>query len=136
MLTLRTLQPKQRKHRRRVGRGNASGRGSYSGRGVKGQRARTGGRKGLKLRGLRTLFRGIPKSRGFGGRSQRLRTINVTEIFHRYPTQNAVALHGYKVLGNGDARRPLHITAEAFSKSAKAKIEKAGGKTTICGKHF
>lgn len=57
--------PGSRKRRRRVGRGSGSGRGTYSGRGIKGQRARSGGRKGLKMKGMRSLILSFPKRRGF-----------------------------------------------------------------------
>ena len=135
MLTPTTLRSQPRKHRRRVGRGNASGRGSYSGRGVKGQRARSGGRKGLKLRGLRKLFRNIPKSRGFGRAVQRPHVLNLIDVQRRYPKENTIVLHRYKILGGGKISRPLTITAEAFSKSAKTKLQEAGGKAILCGKH-
>lgn len=129
MLTLKTIQPKTRKHRRRVGRGNASGRGTYSGRGMKGQRARSGSRKGLKLRGVRTLFKAIPKSRGFVSQYAitKLKTISLANI------KQDVALRGYKVLGSGTVTKPLTIKASAFSASAKSKIEAAGGKAVLCG---
>ncbi len=55
---------KEKNPKKRVGRGNASGKGSYSGRGLKGQRSRSGGKKGLKLRGLRRLSKRLPKLRG------------------------------------------------------------------------
>ena len=54
-----------RKTRVRVGRGTGSGLGTYSGRGVKGQKARSGGRGGNKIRGLRAMVLSIPKVRGF-----------------------------------------------------------------------
>ncbi len=54
-----------RKTRVRVGRGTGSGLGTYSGRGVKGQKARSGGRGGNKIRGMRSLVLSIPKVRGF-----------------------------------------------------------------------
>ncbi|MBI5135026.1 uL15 family ribosomal protein [Candidatus Uhrbacteria bacterium] len=67
MHTLHTLQhaPGARTKRVRVGRGTGSGIGTYSGRGIKGQKARSGGRKGLKARGMRALILRIPKMRGF-----------------------------------------------------------------------
>ncbi len=66
MITLSNLQPKigSRHRRKRVGRGNASGHGTYSGRGIKGQRSRSGGKKGLKLKGLRHNIKNFPKLRG------------------------------------------------------------------------
>lgn len=135
MLKLSTLQSQPRKHSRRIGRGNGSGRGTFAGRGMKGQRARSGSRSGLKLRGLRNLFKAIPKTRGFKGKEQTLEMINLSVIEKRYADQTAVMLHGYKVLGTGEIKRPIQVTAEAFSASAKAKLEQAGGKAITCGKH-
>jgi large subunit ribosomal protein L15 len=55
---------KNQKKRKRVGRGNGSGRGTYSGRGQKGQRSRSGGKKGLKVKGLKTFIAQTPKRKG------------------------------------------------------------------------
>jgi len=60
LLSVKTKNPKKR-----LGRGNASGEGGYCGRGLKGQRSRSGGRKGLKIKGLRILSRRLPKLGGF-----------------------------------------------------------------------
>ncbi len=67
MNTLHSLHPApaSRRHKRRVGRGHGSGRGTYSTRGIKGQKARSGGRKGLKMLGLRSMILSLPKNRGF-----------------------------------------------------------------------
>ncbi len=75
---LHTLRPKtgSRKRRKRVGRGNASGHGTYSTRGMKGQRARSGGRSGLKRLGMKRIIASMPKLGGF--RSRRIRPIEVT----------------------------------------------------------
>jgi len=65
MLTLNKLRTNKRKRTKRLGRGNSSGRGTYCGKGNKGQKARSGGRKGLKLFGLRQTFSKIHKAQGF-----------------------------------------------------------------------
>lgn len=67
MHTLHTIRGAKgaRKTRVRVGRGTGSGLGTYSGRGVKGQKARSGGRGGNRIRGMRAMVLSIPKSRGF-----------------------------------------------------------------------
>lgn len=60
------------KPKKRVGRGNASGKGTYSGRGIKGQRARAGGRGGLKKRSImRQLIKKTPKIGGFKSLKQK-----------------------------------------------------------------
>lgn len=135
MLTLKSIQPKTRKRHRRVGRGNGSGRGTYSGRGMKGQRARSGSRKGLKLRGVRTLFKAIPKSRGFVSQyaAHKLKTITLADL-EKLQTNTTVELRGKKVLGTGELTKTLTVKASAFSASAKTKIEAAGGTAVLCGK--
>lgn len=135
MLTLKTLKPKSRKFRRRVGRGNGSGRGTFSGRGIKGQRARSGSRKGLKLRGVRTLFKAIPKSRGFVSpyAEAKLKTISLAELERRCAADTTIELRGSKVLASGELTKPLIVKASAFSAAAKAKIEAVGGKAIPCG---
>lgn len=136
MLTLKTLQPTTRKHRRRVGRGNASGRGTFSGRGMKGQRSRSGSKKGLKLRGVRTLFKAIPKKRGFVSHyaMTKFKTITLADFERRWAANTTVEVCGRKVLGSGDLTKALTVKASAFSASAKSKIEAAGGKVVLCGK--
>jgi large subunit ribosomal protein L15 len=136
MLTLKTVQPKARKYSRRVGRGNGSGRGTYSGRGIKGQRARSGSRYGLKLRGLRTLFKAIPKNKGFVSpyAEAKLPTISLTELERRCGANTTVEVRDVKVLGTGELTKALTVKAGGFSASAKAKIEAAGGKAITCGK--
>jgi len=135
MLTLTSLSPKKRKHSRRVGRGNGSGRGTFSGRGMKGQRARSGGKGGLKLRGLRSLMKAMPKNKGFTSGYDKLKTLNLAELAKRFKDATVINLHGYKVLGVGTITQAYTVTADAFSASAKAKLEAAGGKALTCGKH-
>lgn len=67
MLTINNLKPAVgSKHcPKKVGRGNASGHGTYSCRGGKGQTARSGGGRGLKLRGFKALMQSTPKLGGF-----------------------------------------------------------------------
>jgi large subunit ribosomal protein L15 len=136
MLTLNTLKPKTRKYSRRVGRGNASGRGSFSGRGIKGQRSRSGSRYGLKLRGLRTLFKAMPKNKGFVSQYEddKLPTISLTELERRCGANATVEVRDMKVLGTGDLTKALTVKAGGFSASAKAKNEAAGGKAITCGR--
>ncbi len=136
MLTLKNIKPKTRKYSRRVGRGAATGRGNYSGRGIKGQRARSGSRKGLKLRGIRTLFKAIPKSRGFVSPyvAQKLKIMTLSELERRCAANTTIELRDSKILGNGELTKALTVKAGGFSASAKTKIEAAGGKAIQCGR--
>jgi len=130
----------KRKKTKRVGRGNGSGRGTYSTRGCKGQKAR----KGKKLRpgfegGQTPLVQRMPKLRGFKSLRTPYQVVNVgdLEIFDNGTTIDAKVLakkglvrpkSTVKILGDGELKKKLTIQIEAVSKSAKNKIEKAGGK--------
>ena len=128
----------------RVGRGIASGKGKTSGRGHKGQKSRSGGgvRPGFEG-GQMPLARRIPK-RGFHNIfAKPLESVNVSalEKFEDGAVVDAKALldagilskctYGVKILGNGEITKKLTVKASAFSESAKAKIEAAGGKAEV-----
>lgn len=141
-----TLKPaKESKHKRkRVGRGNASGHGTFSGRGVKGQKARTGGRRRPGFEGGQTpLTLRMPKLKGFKNpRKEHFYILNVKDlnIFENGSTVDPDTLfekklingktHPVKILGTGDIEKNLNVTAEAFSRSAEEKITGAGGTVT------
>ena len=126
---------------KRVGRGHGSGWGKTSGKGHKGQNARSGGgvRPGFEG-GQMPLARRIPK-RGFNNIfAAKMAAVNVSslEIFKEGTEVDAELLlasglvknidNGVKILGNGEITKNLTVKADAFSASAKEKIEKAGGK--------
>lgn len=135
MLSLNTVSPLQkRKRRTRVGRGKGSGIGTYSGRGLKGQRSRSGGKGGLKLKGLKATFKGVPKSRGFTSMYDKVDVMNVGQLEKLYEANAVVRLEGTKLLGQGELKKSLTVYADAFSKSAQEKIEQQGGKAITCGK--
>jgi large subunit ribosomal protein L15 len=135
--------PRSKKPRTRVGRGRGSGRGAYSGRGSKGQKAKEN---------LPTVFEGgqlplvkrLPFMRGF------------TNLFRtEYSPVNVESLGLFedgadvtpellverrlvrrrrdkvKILGGGELSRSLKVSAHAFSKTARHKIESAGGTATL-----
>jgi large subunit ribosomal protein L15 len=131
-----------RTQRKRVGRGTGSGLGKTAGRGHKGQQARSGG--GVKAGfegGQMPLYRRLPK-RGFNNAEFRTvyAIVNVAQLekaFQDGATVNAATIRDarlvnakvgpIKVLGGGEVSKKLHVTADRFSASAKAKIEAAGG---------
>ena len=128
----------------RKGRGNGSGNGKTGGRGQKGQWARSGGgvRVGFEG-GQMPLARRLPK-RGFHNIfAKPLEAINVSalEKFEDGATVTVNELldmgilskceYGVKILGNGSLTKKLTVKANAFSESAKAKIEEAGGKAEV-----
>lgn len=132
--------PGATKTRKRVGRGVGSGLGRTSGRGEKGQGSRTGkGHPAWFEGGQMPLQRRIPK-RGFRPlvrREYAVVNVGALEVFEDgarvdVGTLRAAGLirqvrDGLKVLGHGDLTRKLHVTAHAFSRSAREKIVAAGG---------
>jgi large subunit ribosomal protein L15 len=129
---------------KRKGRGHGTGNGKTGGRGHKGQKARSGGgvRVGFEG-GQMPLARRIPK-RGFNNIfAKPLEAINVSSLekFEDGTVVDAALLlesgilskceYGVKILGNGDLTKKLTVKASAFSKSAKEKIEAAGGKAEV-----
>ena len=143
-LSLHTIKPGAGSSRRekRVGRGNASGHGSYSTRGIKGQRSRTGGRNKLKRLGFKKILAQTPKNRGFKSAKAKNQVVNLKDInqfFTDGAKINAVSLfqagligsltEPIKVLGEGGLKlKNLAFEKVKFSASAKAQVEKAGGK--------
>jgi large subunit ribosomal protein L15 len=129
-----------RKRPRRVGRGHSSGSGKTCGRGHKGQMARAGHkRKPAFEGGQMPLIRRIPK-RGFTNRNRKtFLPVNVAELA-RFDEGSEVtvqtlqeaglangACDGIKILGTGEPGKKLTVKANAFSASARTKIEAAGG---------
>ncbi|MDD3692541.1 MAG: 50S ribosomal protein L15 [Oscillospiraceae bacterium] len=136
--------PGSKRERRRIGRGHGSGQGKTAGKGHKGQKARAG-------RGVRPGFEGgqmplqrrIPK-RGFVnifGKKYVPVNIAALDAFENgavVDTQSLKdagivkkTLDGIKILGNGELKKSLTVRAAAFSETAKAKIEAAGGKAEV-----
>ncbi|MEK7071998.1 MAG: 50S ribosomal protein L15 [Patescibacteria group bacterium] len=143
-LTLSNLKPAKgsAKKRRRIGRGGK--RGTYSGRGMKGQKARSGGRSGLKALGFKQTLQRVPKLRGFKSLKAKMAVINLSDldkVFNDGDTITSKELvksglissskGGVKILGSGKLSKKLNIFVNAFSVSAKEAIEKAGGKADV-----
>lgn len=129
---------------KRKGRGCGTGNGKTAGRGHKGQKARSGGKTRIGFEGGQMpLARRIPK-RGFNNIfAKPLTAINVAALnaFDDDAVVDAAALiekgiiadcpNGLKVIANGNLTKKLTVKAAAFSESAKAKIEEAGGKAEV-----
>ena len=135
------------KSRRRVSRGRAAGQGKTAGRGVKGQNSRAGSGGHLyKQGGNLPIFRRLPFMRGEGFTPINRLTYNElnvdqlnsfkagTEVTPELLYENNL-LHKKAnpvvVLGRGEISKSLTVKAHRFSKTAKEKIEAAGGKTEI-----
>jgi large subunit ribosomal protein L15 len=142
-MNLHTLKPRPgSKHRvKRLGCGESSGHGKTSGKGHKGQKARSGGSIRLGFEGGQMpLIRRLPK-RGFNNAAFKTNyaIVNLESLnqFADGATVDEKALidanlirgnyDGIKILGSGELKKKLTITADKISASAKEKIEKAGG---------
>ncbi len=135
------------KRKKRVGRGMASGKGKTSGRGIKGQNARSGGGKGPYFEGGQLpLVRRLPFRRGFTNINRvEYKPVNLDRLQETFgegvveitpdvlveagiikPSDKAVA-----ILGRGEVSAALTVKAHRFSKSAREKIEAAGGTVEV-----
>lgn len=144
-MELHTLKPAEgsTKNRKRVGRGTGSGKGKTSGRGHKGQKSRSGFSKKAGFEGGQTpLHLRLPK-RGFKNIFRKeMQIVNLTDLVKCKPGEvsfkelldNGLIKHRkgpVKILGNGNIDKAYMVKASAFSKSAKEKIEAAGGKAEV-----
>jgi large subunit ribosomal protein L15 len=133
-----------REKAKRVGRGIGSGHGKTSCKGHKGQKCRSGGTKGPGFEGGQMpLQRRLPK-RGFKNRFKVDYVIVNLKDISRLDDLDVITpevlverdiirdlKNGIKVLGEGEIQRPLKVKANAFSASAKAKIDASGGKAEV-----
>ena len=127
----------------RRGRGHGSGNGKTAGKGHKGQKARSGVPRPGFEGGQMPLYRRIPK-RGFTCRnSKEIVSVNVSAL-ERFENDTVVTVDtlieagivknprdGVKILGNGELTKKLTVQANAFSASAKEKIEALGGNAEV-----
>ena len=153
-LNLHSLSPAQpRKERKRIGRGLGSGKGRYSGRGLKGQKARSGSHKmpaGFEG-GQMPIDMRLGKLRGntsadampIGPFRTYSQPVNLRDLEERFDAGSEVTPEtlkakrlirkvsvDVKVLGVGELSKSLSVSAHGFSKTAKEKIEAAGGSVT------
>jgi large subunit ribosomal protein L15 len=134
--------PGSRKKARRVGRGISAGQGKTAGRGTKGQKARTGGAKGPYFEGGQLpLVRRLPFKRGFTNIFRvEYQEVSIQKLAGVFKTGTEVTPQALKerrligdvdkpivILGNGDLKVKLTVSAHRFTKSARTKIEEAGG---------
>ncbi len=127
----------------RRGRGHGSGNGKTAGKGHKGQKARSGATRPGFEGGQMPLYRRIPK-RGFTNwNAKEIVAVNVSklEVFDDGAEVTIEALKeagivknpkdGVKILGNGELTKKLNVQANAFSATAREKIEALGGKAEV-----
>ena len=129
--------------KKRVGRGHGSGLGRNAGRGDKGYHSRSGSKHRPWFEGGQMpLHRRVPK-RGFSNFlfKKEFQVVNISDlelltadnIDSNVLKDNGLvkySMRPIKILGTGDLTKKLNVTANSFSKSAKEKIEKAGGSVT------
>jgi len=147
MIGLNSLSPKYgaTHKKKRLGIGRGSGHGETCTRGQKGQRSNSGDGKMEGFEGGQMpLFRRIPKS-GFSNVdfARRYEWVSVESLGKIFPANSEItpeilkkkgiihSIERVKILGDGKIDHALKISAHAFSKSAREKIQKAGGKAVI-----
>ena len=145
--TLNSLKPNtgSRKKKLRKGRGIAAGQGASCGFGMRGQKSRSGRptRPGFEG-GQMPLYRRVPKLKHFEIINQKKFSVINLEKLNQFNDDEVVNLDSLvkkgllfkpkfplKILGNGNIKVKLKVEAHAFTKSAKAKIEAAGGSCNV-----
>jgi len=137
------IPPRGAKHsKKRVGRGSGSGHGTTACKGTKGQKARAG----FSLRpgfegGQNPLTKRLPEQRGFNNIFKRKYSIVNVSSLNRFESGKEIGpedlieqrlikslKNPIKILGNGELEKPFTVKASKFTKTAKMKIESAGGK--------
>ncbi len=142
MLHEHTIRPARgAKHSpKRVGRGNASGHGTSSTRGGKGQTARSGGSRGLQLKGFRTQLLATPKLRGFKSGIQKPAEVELFKLEKHFSSGDTVTLallkekniisataKAAKVLNTGTLTKKLILEGVTGTAGALEKVKAAGG---------
>ncbi len=146
-MKLENLSPKagSKSRKRRVGRGISAGQGASCGYGMRGQKSRSGtGTKAGFEGGQMPLYRRVPKLKYFPLVNQKQYTIINIEQLASLEANSAVNKESLladgisttddgplKVLGRGELNVPLTVTAAAFTKGARQKIEAAGGSCVL-----
>lgn len=131
--------------KKRVGRGRAAGQGKTAGRGTKGYLARHTKRVGFEG-GQMPLTRRVPKKPGFTNRNrEEFAVVNLDRLAATFKANDTVTPESLvkaglvrkslpvKVLGGGEIDRPLAVQAHAFTRTARQKLEQAGGSAEVLG---
>jgi large subunit ribosomal protein L15 len=137
--------PGSKRPRKRVGRGIAAGQGKTAGRGTKGYKARNQAKIGFEG-GQMPLARRVPKLKGFTNPNrEEWAVVNVERLAQAFDKEKEIdpdamrerglvrAGRPVKVLAGGEIGRAVTVRAHAFSASARAKIERAGGTAEVLG---
>ena len=144
-LTPSTIQPAPGSQHtpKRVGRGGASGKGTTAARGQKGQRARSGGTRGIARRALKANIQKVPKLRGFRSMYAKPETVTLTTLNAKFSDGDVVSPEilkqkklvrssvSVKVLGTGELSKKITIKGCLVSKKVAEMVEKIGGKVVF-----
>jgi len=140
-IELNNLKPAvgSRRKFKRFGRGNASGKGTTAGKGTKGQRARQGGRKGLRQIGMKRTVQSTPKLGGFAAIQKKAVALQLS-VLNQFDNGAVVTIDALikrdvvpawtkavKMIGGGKLQRKLTVKGINASADAKKQIEAAGG---------
>jgi len=125
-----------------VGRGDSSGHGTYSTRGLKGQRSRSGGKKGLRARSLKMTMLSLPKFKGIKSYKPNKQPVNLFDLEKNFKDNDIInpdtllkkklissKKAPVKILSKGEITKKLTIENCLISAAAEDKIKKAGGVT-------
>lgn len=141
-----TIKPARRSSRKkkRVGRGNSSGKGTYSGRGLKGQKSRSGGKRGLKRRGFKQSLQKVPKVRGFKSVRSKAQTVTlrvlekiaeegkeINPLFLEQKGAIKSSKNPIKIVATGKLKKKLEIKGCLASRKAIQIIEKLDGNVSF-----
>ena len=137
-----TLAPSKgaKKGSKRLGRGNGSQKGTMSGRGGKGQKARSGGKRGRRKLGFKRILQQAPKLRGFKSSEKKPTTITLAQLAKAFTKGDMVTpwtleqkglvsapKNGVKIVSSGEVHVAVTVRDCLVSKTAATAIEKAGG---------
>ncbi len=137
------------KNRKRIGRGPGSGKGTTAGKGNKGQQSRSGYTRPISEGGQMPVYRRLPKFGFTKPNRKNVIPVNLSQIALWIENEKASAdisvedlkklcsasrADYFKILGNGELKSPVTITAHFVSKAAEEKIRQAGGTITLASR--
>lgn len=133
-----------KKSSKRLGRGNGSQKGTMSGRGGKGQKARSGGKRGIRKMAFKKTLQKVPKLRGFKSSNAKHETVTLKQLAKAFTKNDVVTpwvlmqkgiisnpKNGVKIVSTGELNVALTIRECLASKTAVVAIEKVGGTITF-----
>lgn len=145
-LSPNTIAPAKGSHKmtKRVGRGAGSGKGTTAARGQKGQKARSGGTRGIARRAMKAMIQKVPKLRGFRSMYGRPEIVTLAVLNSKFSDGDVVSptiLHqkglvkyaesAVKLLGTGEITKKITLKGCLATKGVIEKLEKVGGKVVF-----